>query len=249
MPLGVTVPDGLPRRARGALVLALAAVAVLAPVGLAAARWPSWWAWIASEQTPMTWLQSVVLVLAAAGSLLVAYVLALLPRTRGPQTRDTQTRGTPARDTQGPWLLLAAGFTGLAVDERFALHERVRDSFLAPRGVSLPLLTWIGPGDFLVLLVAVAGLAVLPIVLRAVAADRAAWWALVVGVALAAGAVAMDSVDPATWSTAGERLQQTLEEVVELGAGLCFLACVGLRLLAVLAGLAAGEGIGEDTTS
>jgi hypothetical protein len=210
--------------ARARLVLALTAVGVLAPLALAAVRYPSWWAWIAMEATPMTWLQSVVLVVAAVGALLVAHVLTLLHRSAdGPAPSGART-----------WLLLAAGFGALAIDERFALHERVRDGVLAPRGITVPFLPWVAPGDFLVLAVALVGLALLPMVWRAVRPDPAAGRALLLGVLLAAVAVGSDSVDPATWSVAGERIQQSLEEVVELASGLALLAAVWLRFLGIL---------------
>ena len=202
---------------RRASALALVAVWLLAPTALAAAQWPQWWNWIAAEQTPMTWLQSVVLVLAAAGSLLVALVVRRV--TTGPATA---------------WWLLTAGFAALAVDERFAIHERVRDNVLAPRGITVPLLPWVAPGDFLVLAIAVAGLAVLPMVWRAISPDAASRRALLLGVVLGAVAVGMDSIDPTTWSVDAERLQQTLEEVIELGSGLALLAAVHLRLLGLL---------------
>ncbi|MQA05285.1 MAG: hypothetical protein GEV07_22030 [Streptosporangiales bacterium] len=200
-------------RRRGQLVAGAVVLWLLAPGLLAAARWPSWWAWIAPEQTPMTWLQSVVLVLAAAGALLLAAIGAPAPRI---------------------WLLLAVGLCGLAFDERFAVHERIRDGFLAPRDVRVPFLPWVGPGDFLLLGVALVGLGVLPFVWRALAGDRLARVAFAVGVGLALVAVASDSVDPARWSVAAERWEQSLEEVVELGSGLALLCAVWLRLLAVL---------------
>jgi hypothetical protein len=212
------------RGTRARLVLALAAVGVLAPLGLAAARYPSWWAWIAMEATPMTWLQSVVLVLAAVGAGLVAHVLTLL---------DRGTDGTAPAGAR-TWLLLAAGFGALAIDERFALHERARDGVLAPRGITVPFLPWVAPGDFLILAVAAVGLAVLPMVWRALRPDPAAGRALVLGVVLSMLAVASDSVDPSTWSVDGERIQQSLEEVVELAGGLALLAAVWLRLLGLL---------------
>jgi hypothetical protein len=212
-------------RSRARLVLALTVVGLLAPVALAVARYPSWWAWIALESTPMTWLQSVALVVAAVGALLVAHVLTLLQRA---------TSATAAPSGARTWLLLAAGFGALAFDERFALHERVRDRILAPRGITVPFLPWVAPGDFLILAVAAVGLALLPMVWRAVRPDPAAGRALLLGVTLAVLAVASDSVDPSTWSVQGERIQQSLEEVVELASGLAFLAAVWLRLLGLL---------------
>lgn len=165
----------------------------------------------------MTWLQSVVLALAGVGAGLVGHVLRLADAGR-----------------RGIWWVLGAGFLALAVDERFALHERVRDRILAPRDVSLPLLSWIAPGDFLVLLLAVVGLALLPRVWRGLGSDRAARTALALGVVLALVAVGVDSIDPSTWTIRAERIQQTGEEIVELGSGLALLAAVGLRLLGLL---------------
>lgn len=222
---------------RKVLVAGCAVLWVLAPVALAAARWPSWWTWIAPELTPMTWLQSVVLVLASTGCLLLLVVLG--------------HAGAPRRRI---WLVLGAGLCLLALDERFAVHERVRDGFLAPRDVRVPFLPWVGPGDFLILGVAVIGLAALPFVWRAFAPDRAARTALVVGVVLAVVAVGADSIDPARWSVGAERLEQTLEEVVELGSGLALTCAIGLRLLGELgtrlhSPVTSEETVAEATTS
>lgn len=213
-------------RARWRFLVGLLVVAVVAPVTLAVVRAPRWWEWIAPEQTPMTWLQSVVLVLAGSASALMSFLLGM---SREP---------APRRRT---WLLMAAGFGALALDERFAVHERIRDGVLAPRGVTIPFLPWVAPGDFLVMGIALGGLALLPSVWRAVSVDAAARSALVAGVLLALVAVGMDSIDPSTWSIGAERLQQTVEEVFEMSAGLCFLAAVGLRLLGHLSSLVPPE--------
>jgi hypothetical protein len=213
-------------RVRRAVLAGLGVVAVLAPLALAVARWPRYWTWIAPEQTPMTWLQSVVLVLASAAALLLAVLLRL--------RRDTAL-------ARRPWLVLALGFAALAVDERFALHERIRDGVLAPRGIRAPFLPWVAPGDFLVMAIALAGLAVLPLVLPGLRGDRTAQVLFTVGVGLAGIAVGTDSIDPATWSLQAERVQQSLEEVVELAAGLCLLGAVLMRLLAALSTHAATQ--------
>lgn len=213
-------------RARRRFLCGLLAVAVVAPAVLAAARAPRWWEWIAPEQTPMTWLQSVVLVLACAACVLLS-LLSDLSREPAVQRRT--------------WLVLAGGFAALALDERFAVHERIRDGVLAPRGVTVPFLPWVAPGDFLVLGIALCGLALLPSMWRAVAVDPAARRHLVAGVLLALVAVGMDSIDPSTWTIGAERVQQTVEEIFEMAAGLCLLAAVGLRLLGHLSSLVPAE--------
>jgi hypothetical protein len=208
---------------RRRLIALLVAGALVWPTLLAAAQWPRWWQWIASEQTPMTWMQSVVLVLAGAGAFLVAVVLRL--------------SGVAAT----LWWVLGCGLAALAVDERFALHERLRDSVLAPRGVEVPFLPWVAPGDFLILAMAVVGLALLPRVWAAISVDRTAQTALGLAVALAVAAVVVDSIDPASWTVQQERLQQTIEEVVEFLSGLALLAAIILRLFTALLALAQHE--------
>ena len=211
-------------QARRFVVGAAAVVAVAAPLVLAAARWPRWWSDIAPEQTPMTWLQSVVLTTAAAASAMAAVV----------DFRRLRR-----------WLLLAAGLVALAVDERFALHERLRDNVLAPRGVALPFLPWVAPGDFLLLAGAVTGLLLLPYLLPLFRPDRGAVRALWLGVGCAALAVGVDSIDPQTWTVAQERVQQSLEECLELVSDLGLLTAVGLRLIGLSRPAGDGPPAGE----
>lgn len=208
-------------RSRRVVLIVLGVAAIAVPTLLFLAQYPQWWVWIAQEQVPMTWFQSVTLVVAGVVSLLAWHVC----RVSG-------------RSPRLGFLLLALGFAALAFDERFAIHERVRDGYLAPREVSLPLLSWIAPGDFLLLLVALTGLFVLPLVLRSVRGDRWALGLFVLGVVLSLITVGTDSIDPATWSVQAERGQQTLEEVVELWAGLSFLGAVSVRLMTLVADLA-----------
>lgn len=202
------------------MIGALVGVWALAPIMLAAARWPTWWAWIAPELTPMTWLQSTGLLLAAAAALLLAHTLQLF--------------GLDERSDVVTWRLLAMGMAALAVDERFALHERLRDGVLAPSDVTVGFLPWVAPGDFLLLVIAVVGLALLPRFQRALDDDRGARRALLLAVVLSAIAVGMDSINPSSWTVAAERLEQTVEEVIELGGTLALLATVALRMLGIL---------------
>jgi len=209
------------RRHTWALPITLGGVWTAAVIVLVGAGWPRYWTYVAAEDTPMTWLQSVVLVLTAAGWAVAAYVHRL---------RDGRYAV--------PWLLLAVGFLGLGLDERFALHERIRDRILAPADIRIPFLPWVGPGDFVLLAVGAAGLALAPRVWRGLSRDRRARMLFVVGVGLAVLAVGMDSLDPARMGLDVERLEQTLEECVELASGLAFLGAAvawlstGLRALA-----------------
>jgi hypothetical protein len=217
MPLHGEADAGLRRRrAWRVLSVALPFGAVLISGVLLLIPWPDYWLHIAAEQTPMTWLSSVTLVLCAASAAdlgLRRYV------------RHGRRAAVPA------WLL-SAGFTFLAVDERFALHERLRDGLLAPAGVRLPLVPWIGPGDFLLIGYAVVGFALLPLALRLFRDDPVARRLFVAGVLLATATVGADSVDPARLDVVAERLEQTVEELAEFAAGtLLLLGLLRLRLL------------------
>jgi hypothetical protein len=202
------------RRARQRIIACACATAIVTPAVLAIARWPQWWTQIAPEQSAMTWLQSVLLVVAG----ITAAMIAIADRSHS-----------------RIWLVLAAGFGGLALDERFTIHERVRDDLLAPHHVSVPFLPWVAPGDFLLLTYGVVGLILLPSIVAVFRADRTATRVLIIGAVLAAVAVGVDSINPATWTIEQERIQQSLEECVELASDLSLLTAILLRWTGFLA--------------
>jgi hypothetical protein len=67
------------------------AVAVSAPLLLAAVRRLRWWTGIAPEQTPMTWMHSVVLVVAGVAAVLAGNVRGSERPRRYPVLRRLQT--------------------------------------------------------------------------------------------------------------------------------------------------------------
>jgi hypothetical protein len=164
---------------------------------LAAARWPRYWQWIAPELTPMTFSQALLLGWAA----LLAALLAILARLHGRPTSEG-----------GYWTFLAAALVFLMLDERFAVHERVRDGLLAGYGTPVP---WGAPGDYLLLLYAVPLLAALPGLARLLRPTRAALVLFGSGVVLAGLTVLADTVDIGAMTPATERIAQSVEETVE----------------------------------
>ena len=221
------MPERLPVRiALGFPVAALAAGAVLA-----GARWPSYWVWIAPEQTPMTFVQALFLFSAALFAGLSALVATIEDAPRGERLT---------------WLVAALGFLVLTADERFALHERLRDNVLAPAGGGLP---WGSPGDYLLL---AALLASIPVLRRLVALLRAHPHALgffAAGVGLAVVAVAADTVDVEAMAVRVERIEQTLEEVVEALAASLLAAGLFLSLAGMLARLGSRGGAEGASTA
>ena len=199
-------------------------LAALVPLGaltgtaaLAAARWPRYWEWVALEDSPMRFLQALLLF----GAALLAALLALL----------AALDGRPAAERRA-WLCGAVGFAYLMLDERFAVHERLRDNALAGLGLGLP---WGSPGDYLLVAYLGAALVLLPHLLRLLREEPAAFRFFVAGALLAAIAVSADTFDVERMSPAAERLEQTLEEVVEITSASFLAAALFLILYRRLA--------------
>jgi hypothetical protein len=182
----------VPSRARTAIAFVVPLTALAAALVLAAARWPRYWVWIAPEQTPLGFLE--VLFLFAAS--LISGLLALLAVFEESPARERRT-----------WALASAGFALLGADERFALHERLRDNFLAGLGVGLP---WGAPGDYLLLLYIAAAIVLLPALFELLRNDRLAVVTFAFGVGLAAVSALADSVDVRAMGLRAERLEQSV---------------------------------------
>ena len=81
----------------------------------------------------------------------------------------------------------------------------------------------VGPGDFILLIYMVIGLASLRWLLPLWQAHRSARRRFIAGVAVAAFAILLDACDIQTTSQAFQRFEQTLEECLELIAQVLFL--------------------------
>lgn len=177
-------------------------------------RWPEYWKWIASEDTPMTSLEVTVMyrcTLAAWGAAATHYLRA-------------------AADLAKRWLVLGAGFLFLCMDDRFAIHERIRDHVLIPHDVAIPFLP-IGPGDFILLIYMLIGLALLPWLLPLWRQHQRACRHFIAGICVAALAVIMDAYDIHRLSLDWQRFEQTVEECLELTAQVLFLQGILLAWL------------------
>ena len=209
----ITPMSRLQRMERWIIIAAfsLSAIFVLLMV---AAKWPRYWEYIASEQTPMTWLQSIVWFgcgLLALLSLMLVYA------------KDG------FRMKASVWLLLGSACFFLMADERFALHERIRDHWLKPADIRL--LPWMGAGDFIILIYALVALSLVGYIYRVFKVRKAAWLWFCIAAGLAAIAVGMDSFDVSQMSKDAERLEQTLEEIIELASVLALLSSMLLMLV------------------
>jgi hypothetical protein len=171
-----------------------------------AAQWPQYWKWIATEDTPMTTLQVAIMYTIA----LVAWANAGLQHLRFNAAKSSR------------WLVLGCSFFWLALDDRFAIHERIRDSFLAPRHVAIPFLP-IAAGDFVLLFYMAVGLLTLKWLLPIFRETKTIRNRFLAGIAVSALVITVDAYDIHRLDINAERLEQTVEEVFELIAQTLFL--------------------------
>ena len=180
---------------------------VLFVVFIVIVQWPNWWMWVVFELTPMTWLESTILYTCAMIAF-GCFILSFLYKENNKAKL---------------WALLSFAFFYLSFDERFAIHERIRDKILAPNNIRIPFLFWIAPGDFILLIFLVIGIFIVPQVLGLFKVRKLAYYCFLIGVGLSAAVVIVDSIEVKQMSVEFQRLEQFVEEIVETIAMLLFM--------------------------
>ncbi|WP_066633895.1 hypothetical protein [Desulfolucanica intricata] len=170
------------------------------------ARWPGWWELTIPELSPMTWIESLILFsIAFVGCLIVmlCYLKKDFVKLKW-------------------WGIFTFGFLYLTLDERFALHERIRDRLLAPHEIKIPLFFWTDYGDFIMLVFLITGILFSIKLLRLLKERKAAYRWFIAGICFTALAVILDSFSFTEYSLELQRLQQFGEEVLEVCGMLSF---------------------------
>jgi hypothetical protein len=209
------------RRQLVRLGLAMAVVNLLLPLGLwvvADATGAEYWEMFAGEENAVTWFSSVQLLLLAAvawGNRRVAELLA----------------ASPGRPRTAIWTFFALGFVFLSIDERFELHERLRDELLAPAGVATDV-GFLEPGDLGLYAILAVGLVATAFLVRELRERPLALGLFASGVVLAAAVTVTDSVrgEIAYAWRHGWFWNYVFEETGELWAQLLFLLAFLLLL-------------------
>ncbi|HBN84767.1 MAG TPA: hypothetical protein DDZ89_13085 [Clostridiales bacterium] len=168
---------------------------------------PDWWSYIILESSPMTWFESVLLFACAVFAWLNA-MFTYLQNEKKPFVL---------------WGLLGIFFIGLSLDERFAIHERIRTLFLAPQDIKNPLFFWTDTGDFVLITVLLIALLFLPVYLKIFKERKSSLILFLVGLGFSVLAIVMDSIHVKGYSMEFQRLEQYVEEVLETFAMLFFL--------------------------
>lgn len=167
------------------------------------AQYPEWWIWTVPEQTPLAWLQSMMLILIG----ITSFYNFIHEKNK----------------EKFKWFLIySLAFFYLAFDERFALHERVRDAILIPMNFKIPFLPWVKTGDYILIIFMILGLILLKKFLKLYRENKLSLVFFIAGVIISAVAVMVDSVDLHNTSLMCQRVQQFSEEIIELTAMNCF---------------------------
>lgn len=208
-----------------AVISALWLISALFTAVLIAVPYPEYWKYTIAELGPMTWFESLLLFFSAV----LAFLCAGLDYVRG------KNRGALM------WALLASGFLVLCADERFAVHERVRDNILAPNNIRL-IFFWVSPGDIVLLILALAGLIFLFFLIRQFRERTAAMRVFLAAAAVSAVAVIIDSFDFTQMTVQELRLEQFIEEMVETTAMLLYVTSMYLMLTGKLRAIVSKDG-------
>jgi hypothetical protein len=164
------------------------------------AKWPNWWEWTVPERSPMTWLQSLLLF----SNALAASTLVIWNYLQSDKSKMFW------------WALLALGFAYLMLDERFAIHERIRDLYLAPNQIKIPVFFWTSDGDFILLLYGlIAMLFIFPYFKLFQVRKSAVYW-VISSFSVAVISISMDSISFKSYPRIVQNIQQFSEEILEI---------------------------------
>lgn len=168
---------------------------------------PDWWSYVIFESSPMTWFESVILFTCAMFAFLSAVFSYL-------------------QDEKKQYMLFGAlgvFFIGLSLDERFALHERIRTMIQASRIKKSPLFFWTDPGDFILITLLFTSLLFLPLYFNIFKQRKSSLLLFLTGLGISSVAILMDSFPAKGYSIELQRLLQYIEEVLETFGMLFFL--------------------------
>ncbi|MAZ48669.1 MAG: hypothetical protein CME65_08895 [Halobacteriovoraceae bacterium] len=183
-------------------------------------KWPKYWEHINYEYSHLTWLSSLNLILISLFCFL-AYILEATP------VKKTKLLGWFQQNLLG---FLSAGFLLLALDEKFQIHEKLRERIFIPNqvGTDIP---GIGAGDFLHLFIAILGLSISYFIYQKFKGIRLSQYFFIGALLSGLGSVLMDVTSPVIRNDSElspSELQasidhQFIEELIEINAIIFFL--------------------------
>jgi hypothetical protein len=222
-------------RAQAGLLWAIVAVNLLFPLVLFLAGRSEPWDVFQGEDSPINWFSSVQCSVLGVWALAVFLV-----------TRVGRAAGSDPIPRAWPWLVASLGFFFLAIDEKFEIHESVRESFLKPRGwfTEIP---GVKSGDIVLPLYAAAGVVLAYLLVQDLRKDRRSLVLFLLALALISVTAVQDSLELRVFRIPWVRHTQIVaEETGEIWAQALFSISLALlffgKLRDFLARLASGPG-------
>ena len=197
----------------------------------------SYWQAFHGEDNAITWFSSIQLVFVGLMAYAIFHASGLLA--------DLAEQVRPPR--RWIWLVFAVGFIFLSIDERFELHELLREDAMRPAALFTGI-PWMRDGDIGLVLYLCVGVAFALVLMQQLRRHRLALWLFLGAIAVSAAIVVVDIVPeemvqtwpwPMFWNS-------VFEEAGELCGQLLFLLSFTLFLLAQVGeirqfGMSAGE--------
>ncbi len=197
--------------------MVMVAVNVLLPGALlvqALSSGEPYWKMFRGEHNAVAWFSSVQLLLIGG----VAYLNYLTCNA------STESEASGASRYRWAWALVALGFLLFALDERFNIHEALRDELFRPAGVFVGI-SWLIDGDVGLYVFLLVGLAVAPFLLRDLRRPPLGLLLFITALFLTLPTIIIDSLRDRVLQDWEYRLfwDYTFEEVGEIWAQLLFL--------------------------
>jgi hypothetical protein len=190
---------------------------ILALLFLTFSHWPEWWRNINFEDSHLTWFSSVQLIMIGFASISCFFWSTILGTYNS--FVDKYLFGA-----------MGCGFIFLSLDEKFMIHERLREKVFIPNEIGTEI-TGVGAGDFLHLVIAAVGLVVSYFIIKQIKASKLSLTFYCCAVGLALYSVITDATMPIPPADAilteaeitTGRLHQFTEEILETFAQAFFL--------------------------
>lgn len=182
-------------------------------------KWPKYWEHINYEYSHLTWLSSVNLILTGVACVM-AYILTELKE--------------PSKNLIHRFIIgvLGLGFIFLSLDEKFQIHEKLREKIFIPNNVGTEI-SGVGAGDFTHIIFAIIGLGISYFIIKRIKISKLSVGLYASALVTALISVITDATNPVVRDDS--QLSQTelmqsinhqfTEELFESAAIICFAAC------------------------
>lgn len=199
------IPEGI-ERVEKTVIITSGVFTALVILMLILVRWPQWWEFVIPEMSPLSFLETFLLIAVALTGLWAAILCYL--------KKDMKSFKL--------WIVFGLGFIYLSADENLAIHEQVRSEIILPNHIKIPLFFWAREGDFIMLSLLIIGLLLGVRLYRIFRERKLACRFFILGMFFSVTAVLLDSFSYDDYGIDIRLLEQFGEEIIETAGMLSF---------------------------